>query len=189
MICKNNFKPHLSLAHDYWQKVVERNDIVVDATCGNGHDTLFLAQLAYEGKVHSIDIQKEALSLAKEKIASEQNTADVHFYNQCHSVFPKKIEPGSVKLIVYNLGYLPGGDKSITTMLNSTLESLNSALSLLRPDGLISVTCYPGHDEGLREESAIMEFIKNLSPKKWHCHYHTWPNRPRHPSLLIITPL
>lgn len=184
-------KGWLDLAHHYWTTLGLERQVVIDATCGNGHDTLFLAKLKPHA-LYSIDIQAKALSNAKQ-LLSEHLTAEeclpIKFVEGNHIQFPKEILAKSVKLIVYNLGYLPGGDKSITTLTDSTLHSLKAALELVTPEGAISVTCYPGHSEGKREEEMILRFAKELDPKKWCCCYHHWVNRTNAPSLLMINHL
>jgi hypothetical protein len=87
---------------------------------------------------------------------------------------------------VYNLGYLPGGKKSITTQTDTTLESVKLSLELLADDGAISITCYPGHEEGAREEKELLAFAETLSSKEWNVCQHKWLNRPRSPSLLWL---
>ncbi len=178
-----SFKPHLEMAHQTWSALLTKEDFAIDATCGNGHDTVQLARLAHA--VHAFDVQSEAIIKAKRQL-QEHKLDNVIFYQRCHSSFPSEIAPCSIKLIVYNLGYLPGGDKSITTETSSTLESLNQALPLLKPGGMISVTCYPGHDEGQKEEENILAWAENLDPLLWRCSHHRWINRHRSPSLLLI---
>ncbi|HNA62889.1 MAG TPA: class I SAM-dependent methyltransferase, partial [Rhabdochlamydiaceae bacterium] len=79
-----------------------------------------------------------------------------------------------VKLVVYNLGYLPGGNKEITTMTQSTLLSLGVASELITQGGALSITCYPGHLEGAREEKAIAEWVYQLNSLKWDVTHHQW---------------
>ena len=176
-------KPHLETAHAFWKDLVTPSDTVIDATCGNGYDTLLLSQLAE--KVYSIDIQQQAITSAQSKL-TEELRKKVVFLHCCHSLFPAEIRPASVKLIVYNLGYLPGGNKSQTTQVETTLLSLNRALSLVQPGGAVSITCYPGHAEGKREEEAIQEWIASLD-SKWTFQHHRWLSRLHAPSLIIIT--
>ncbi len=184
------FQSHLDLAHDYWSRIVAEGDTVIDATCGNGHDTVFLSKCCLGsngGHLYSMDIQEDAILAAKELLGKEVSmelTERVIFINQCHSQFPSQVR--SAKLIVYNLGYLPGGDKSITTSVNSTVKSLKAALELLEPGGAISITCYPGHEEGKREEEQLLEFVSRLDPKKWSSCHHRWLNRQRSPSLILL---
>ena len=206
------FQSHLDLAHTYWSHIIQVGDCVIDATCGNGRDTLKLSQLALsheKGIVYSFDIQEEAIRSTTiylntqfngdfnldSKGANEIN----HHINQnsplrkriileqrCHSTFPDEISRESVKLIVYNLGYLPGGNKEKTTVLKTTLQSLKQAEELLIPGGAISVTCYPGHEEGEREFEAILDYGKGLPPKEWSCCQHSWINREKAPCLLLF---
>lgn len=187
------FQSHLDLAHTYWKSLVKPGATVIDATCGNGNDTLILAQLALdrekEGLVIGIDRQIDAIEATRKRLStelSEENMQRVSLLYQCHSKFPGGILPESVTLIVYNLGYLPGGNKALTTLGSTTLQSLEEALPLIHAGGAISITCYPGHEEGQREEEVIKKFAKTLDPRKWSCCYHDWLNRRNAPSLLII---
>jgi len=181
------YQSHIDLAHDYWKQIVSVGDHVIDATCGNGHDSLALAR--FQGKLIAMDIQEEAILQTQNLLSKELSTNEfncIQFINQCHSTFPDFIHPESVKLVVYNLGYLPGGNKNNTTMTGSTLKSIGNAQSLIAPGGAISITCYPGHDEGSREEGAILEMLESWNPKEWSCCHHLWLNRKRSPSIIII---
>ncbi len=186
------FQSHLDLAHSYWSKIVQLGDTVIDATCGNGYDTLKLCELALSsdaGKLYTFDIQSQALNSARhylQSLLSLEQFTRIEFHQCCHSQFPARLLPESIKLIVYNLGYLPGGDKMQTTQTSTTLQSLRHAQKLLQPGGMISVTCYPGHLEGAREQEAIIHEFSQLAPQEWSCCHHVWLNRKQAPSLLII---
>jgi len=168
-------KPHLLLAKEYWKKHLRADDFAIDATCGNGHDTLYLSKLLPEGLVYGIDIQQAAIEKTRLHLSEATN---VELFQQSHAD-PLAL-PRPPRLIVYNLGYLPGGNKALTTMTETTLQSLQLSLSILAKDGAISVTCYPGHEEGLREEAQIHNFVKSLN----HVH-HRW-ERARSPTLFWI---
>ncbi len=177
------FNSHLDLARLYWDKVLQKRDWAIDATCGNGHDTLFLASKC-EGVI-GLDIQERALQKTRELLeTSGVEKGKVLLYHQSHESFPDRDKP--IRLIIYNLGYLPGGDKEITTRVHSTLKSLENALELILPQGIVSITCYPGHPEGALEESALLRFSESLSPQQWSVSFHSWKNRCQAPSLLII---
>lgn len=186
------FQSHLDLAHTYWTQLVQPGDLVIDATCGKGHDTLKLCQLALsgdKGKVYAFDIQLTAIETTRLHLMSSltsEEWACVYLQQRCHASFPEEIEVKSVKLIVYNLGYLPGGDKTRTTQVDTTLRSLQQAQTLLQPGGAISITCYPGHLEGEKEQHALLQEIACLCPKEWSCCHYTWLNRTRAPSLLLL---
>lgn len=187
------FQSHLDLACHYWSCILRPGDIAIDATCGNGWDTLALAKLCLtpsEGKVYAFDIQASAIESTKKLVEQELSTEmnnRIELHQGSHDSFPSWIEHGSVKLIVYNLGYLPGGgNKGLTTLASSTISSLEHALKLIAPGGAISMTCYPGHPEGVVEESRLIAFAAALDPRRWSCCHHRWLNRHQSPSLLLI---
>src|ERR1700728_1018649 len=143
----SSFKPHIELAHRYWQEMVGPHDLVIDATCGNGYDTLFLASLKPK-MLYAIDIQSQAIQETSKRLYkdfSPEEMNNIKVLQMSHETFPAEIQPHSIKLIVYNLGYLPKGNKTQTTLAETTVRSLQSALSLICDNGIISVTCYPGH--------------------------------------------
>lgn len=186
------FQSHLDLAHNYWTKLVRPGNWVIDATCGNGHDTLFLAQLALSshspGLVIAMDKQLPAIENTRQRLSSTLPSSllpQVQLLHQCHSTFPT-LPSQSISLIVYNLGYLPKGDKAFTTMTETTGASVRAALDLISPGGAISISCYPGHTEGKVEEDWLLQFGANLDPREWSCCHHRWLNRQSAPSLLLI---
>ncbi len=158
---------HLNLAFTYWQKWLRDTDTVIDATCGNGKDTLRLASLVPYGKVLSLDIQEDALIQARKRASLD----NVSFFLQSHVSFPPA---ENIKLIVYNLGYLPFGNKAITTLSETTIQSLKEALKKTSWGGAISLTCYPGHPEGFKETQAIFAFLKTLDAVEWEVSIHQW---------------
>ncbi len=184
-------QPHLHTAHALWYSLLQSGDTAIDATCGNGHDTLILAQILLaptKGQLLALDIQPEAIAHTKERLSQQlpkEIFTRIQFYQQSHTTFPI-MEQESVKLIVYNLGYLPGGDKSFTTVANTTIESLCQATSLLAKGGLITVTCYPGHPAGSLEEQALLAWVTSLPREKWSIHHQRWLHRPHSPTLLSL---
>lgn len=190
----SSFQPHIQLAHHYWLECLRPGDSAIDATCGNGHDTLVLCKLLLSsnaGHVYALDIQKQALATTLSRLQghfTENQLQNVHLIKECHSHLDRISlkNSASIRLIVYNLGYLPGGDKSQTTLVHTTLQSLQSACERVMSGGLISITCYPGHPEGLIEEHAITVWAASLSRQKWNCCHHRWINRDKAPSLLLL---
>lgn len=180
-------KSAISFAHSLWKQWVLPNDNVVDATCGNGHDTAFLAALVPLGKVHAFDVQEIALKNTHNELHAQGLLERVHLYRQSHAQFPVEIALNSLRLVVYNLGYLPGGNKQLTTQTASTLESIQNALPLLLADGVISITLYPGYPEGLKEQETLLAFAHSLPPQAWVVNHIQWLNRKAAPSLLLIS--
>lgn len=174
-------KPIIELAHAFWRTLVQPGDLVIDATCGNGKDSLVLAQLVGEsGVLIGLDIQEEALERTRARLMAHLPPAqlkNIHLFLQSHETFPPLER--APKLVVYNLGYLPGGNKKITTLLETTLASIKNALQLLSPGGALSIVCYPGHPEGAREAKGLLDEIKNFS-----CYRSS--ERPDAPFLVVI---
>lgn len=184
------YQSHLDFTKQLWERLLKQGDLVIDATCGNGHDALFLAALLEKqggGQLTVIDIQKAAIDATTKKLdqyLSPTSQVKILICQQSHSTLPK--EGGSPKLVVYNLGYLPSGDKEVTTQVESTLESIKNCLSTLREGGVISITCYPGHNEGAKEEKAITELLSTLDPAEWSVSHLTFHNRKKAPSVVLV---
>jgi len=155
------------LAHYLVGLVVEQGNVVIDATAGNGQDTFFLAKkVGPTGRVYSFDIQKAAIDKTYNYLKQQNLGKQVILLRESHDHLTYFVRE-QVNAVMYNLGYLPGGDHSVTTKFNTTLESLKQALQLLAPGGIISIVMYPGHREGAEEKSMIIPFCKNLDPVQY----------------------
>lgn len=170
----------LTFAHEEWKKHLRTGDRAIDATCGNGHDTLALSKLNLS-HIYAFDIQEKSIQATKSRVGFQKN---ISYHLGCHSLFLSVNAP--IHLIVYNLGYLPGGKKGLTTITSTTLKSLEKGLKLLSIGGLISMTLYPGHPEGKREEDALLDYVTTFSPKNFQITHHRVLNRSTAPSLLFI---
>lgn len=151
------------LINEYFKKNKHLNMTFIDATCGRGNDTIYMADLLKDtGHVYSYDIQKLAIDYTK-NLLKEKNISNVTLYHESHE-FIKEID---IDLVIYNLGYLPNGDKAITTKATSTIVSLQKMITLmeLNPKMLIIIVIYPGHPEGSNESKLIDEYVKTLSNK------------------------
>ncbi|MBQ8081702.1 MAG: class I SAM-dependent methyltransferase [Clostridia bacterium] len=164
------------IAAEYMERVVRPGDIVVDATMGNGHDTLKLAELVGPtGRVYAFDVQEQALQNT-EKLLNERGVLDrVRLIRDSHAEMAGYLK-AQPRLIVFNLGWLPGGDKSVTTLLSSTNRAVDEALDLLMPEGWLIVCCYPGHNEGKRELAMLAEKLTALPPQRFNCLLHVFLN-------------
>src|SRR5699024_2349776 len=139
----------IRFAHDLLDKTIKHGDIVVDATCGNGNDTLYLSELvAKNGHVFAFDIQEQAIATTT-KLLNEQNRQNVTLEQDIHSLMDQYIdEDTSLAAAVFNLGYLPRSDKSIITQPDSTITAIKKLLPLLRKKGLLVLVVYAGHPGG-----------------------------------------
>jgi predicted methyltransferase len=144
-------------------------DRAIDATIGNGHDTLFLAgRVAPHGQVVGFDIQPQALASAQERLdqACLQHVATLLLCSHEHmAAWVPADWSGNVSAVMFNLGYLPGSDKTLTTQAGSTLPALDQALDLLRIGGLISLLVYRGHDGANEEAAAVQSWLGRLDQR------------------------
>ncbi|KAL3508251.1 hypothetical protein ACH5RR_027652 [Cinchona calisaya] len=150
-------KKATEVAHSLWKQLVRKGDVVIDATCGNGHDTLALLNLVADrtcsgGHVYAMDIQKVALestSLLLDQSLSPDERKHVELFLMCHSKMEEVVPSGvPVRLVAFNLGYLPGGEKAVVTKSETTLLALEAAKRILATGGLISIVVYVGHPGG-----------------------------------------
>ncbi len=159
----------VEIARDRVKQHLVAGDTVIDATTGNGHDTLWLAQsVGPTGTVYAFDIQNSAIEIARERLANENAPAQIVFLNTCHSHIAKSLPSEiSAKAIVFNLGYLPEGDKSIITKADTTISALNQCLTILQPKGIISIVIYPGHQGGSTESNGVLNWAQSLDKKSY----------------------
>lgn len=175
-------------AHELLKQSVRPHDHVIDATCGNGNDTLFLAQLVgAEGHVYACDIQEQAIENTKQKI-SEHNINNVTFINDSHEHINKYIPESVPKHIggaIFNLGYLPGSDKTIVTKAESTIKAVESMLPLLRSRALVILVVYHGHEGGINEKTKLLPFVESLEQKKYSVLKYQFINQINNPPFII----
>ncbi len=185
------FSNPIELAHLFWEKTLKKGDIVIDATVGNGKDTLALAKSLLKlggGTLYGFDIQEAAIKATYDRIQlfAPEFLPSLHLMHTSHETFPITLRPNSVSLIVYNLGYLPAADKTITTLSESTCISISNALTLLSPGGYLSILCYPGHAEGAKEFQNIQEISSGLDKTVYCSSIHLFSNRNKSPALILI---
>ncbi len=164
------------IAKEYLEKTLKEGDIVVDATMGNGYDTLFLCQLVKEtGHVYAFDVQEQALLETEKRLKEHNCSSCATLILDGHQNMDKYVQE-KARVVLFNLGWLPGSDKVVRTMLQTTLEAVQKALGLLQPLGVLIMCIYPGHDEGMKELQALTDFFTALRPQQYNCLMHTFLN-------------
>lgn len=186
----SNLSSPVPFSHLLWKQFIKKGAHMIDATCGNGKDTSFLANTFLtqdEGKLYAFDIQKSGIENTQKQLKDKlkENTLQaIELICACHSQIDDYVYE-KIDLIVFNLGYLPHGDKGITTLTSTTLIALKKALLLLNVNGILSITCYPGHSEGAKETEHVLNWAQNLS-SNWTVTKHTWVNRSKDSPLLLL---
>lgn len=182
------------VAHMVWRHVLRGGDFVIDATCGNGQDTLALAKLvcreSKKGLIYGMDVQQSALqntSSLLDSTLSPNERKHVRLFPLCHSRMEDIVPKGlSARLVAFNLGYLPGGNKELITRSETTLLALDAAAKVLGSGGLISVMSYIGHPGGREEYETVRSFATNLPTTTWVSSEYEILNRLSGPLLIFM---
>jgi len=170
---------------------VTEGNVLIDATCGNGNDTLRLANFS-PSKLYAFDRQPNAVSNTRDLLISEGfeeklDDGTISLICDSHEYMAEYVEePANV--IIFNLGYLPGGDKNFVTTSSSTISAVITSLQLLAHNGLLCITMYSGHPEGYEEKEALLMFAMELDASLYHVSYINMANQPNFPpEILLIT--
>lgn len=156
------------LSHLLIRQFVKSGDHVIDATCGNGYDTLLLAGLVGPtGRVWAFDIQQQAIHETNARLATAGLLDCIELIHAGHETIAARCL-GPVKAVIFNLGYLPGGNRDVITLPESTLTGLDQSLEILESGGIVALTIYPGHAGGNRERVALEQWTAGLPPSRFH---------------------
>ncbi|HAV11967.1 MAG TPA: hypothetical protein DCX06_00515 [Opitutae bacterium] len=176
------------LAHQYLAQHLSEGALAIDATAGNGHDVLKMAQLVgTTGSVIAIDIQTSALESTRERLEKAEVTTATLIKGDHAKVFDTLLNDylSQAAAITFNLGYLPGSDKSVQTQPASTLRALDTAIKLLAPKGALLVTAYRGHEGGIEESKQVEQWMLDQESNGHIVEYHE-PQALRIPPILWV---
>nr|WP_101131415.1 class I SAM-dependent methyltransferase [Neisseria meningitidis] len=174
----------LPFAHCLLRQALPEGGNALDGTSGNGHDTLFLAQTAgNRGKVWAFDVQPQALNNTRCRL-KEAGCSNVQLIPDGHENLKQYVsEP--LNAAIFNFGWLPGGDKSLTTRTETSIAALSAALSLLKENGMLIAVLYPGHENGKQEAEAVGQWAKNLPQEQFAVLRYGFTNRKNNPPYLL----
>lgn len=166
---------------------VSPGDFCIDATMGNGNDTLLLSTLCGKnGRVLAFDIQEQALTSTRKRLQDAKAPDNYQLLLESHTQMAQYAEENSVSCITFNLGYLPGGDHAKATRSDTSIEALTQGLSLLRKGGLISLCIYSGGGSGFEERDDVLSWLATLDPHKYLVIRSDYYNRPNHPPIPVL---
>lgn len=168
--------------------ILKKGDVVIDATCGNGHDSDYIAEkIGGSGTLYCFDIQLEAIKKTQALLSLKIDSPKCLYFQESHENFELFINT-KVDCIFYNLGYLPNSDKTIITNPEITIKSLQSAFNILKPNGIISLISYLTHDQHA-EYDKIKNFLITLDQNKFSVAETSFILRKTSPILMIIEKL
>ncbi len=176
----------VTLAHTFLKQFVKEGDICIDATAGRGRDTELLCELAGEtGHVFAFDVQPSAVQQTTERLAVRQFSSRATVLLDCHSHMEHYAEPESVHAIVFNFGYLPGGDHTICTKADTSIAAIEAGMRLLRAGGGMSLSLYYGGVTGYEERDRLLEYFRQIPQKDYTVLIGSFANRQNDPPLSV----
>ena len=176
----------MPLAHFFLRQRVRPGDLVLDATCGKGMDTLLLSELVGEsGRVWGFDIQPGAIAATGALLEREGRRSQVELIQAGHERLSEFV-PAGLRVAVFNLGYLPGGETSLVTVPENTVSALGQAAQLLEPGGIITISLYTGHDGGPEESLSVENWGAALEPRAFNVWCSRQLNRPATAPYLVL---
>jgi 16S rRNA C1402 N4-methylase RsmH len=179
----------LDFAHVLARRALDPGDVAIDATVGNGHDTVVLAEAVGDsGRVFGFDVQGEAIEQTRARLADEEALAEMELlqvgHEDLHRHLPDALH-GRVGAVMFNLGYLPGSSSSLTTAPETTIPALDAAVEVLRPGGVVTVVLYTGHEGGEKEAAAVDEWAAELPQTQFQALSYQFVNQQNNPPRLV----
>lgn len=176
----------LALQKQFILKHLKAGGIAADYTMGNGHDTLFLSRtVGNQGKVYAFDIQADALNGTLKTLESNNAPSNWTLIHDSHHNAGKYIKE-KVNAGMFNLGWLPCGDKAVTTKRETTLPAIEYAINRMAEDAIVLIAVYPGHPEGDAEGKAIRDYLSSLNRRKYMCAEFHIVNSPKSPFFFVV---
>ena len=180
-------KNAVELSHFYLQQFVKSGSFAVDATCGNGGDTVFLANLVGEkGLVYGFDIQEKAIKNTKSRLETAGFSERVRLFLDGHENMENYLCECMADAFVFNLGYLPKGDHSLHTKPDTTILAIQTALKHLKQEGIVVVSIYHGGDSGYEERDSVLSYLESLDKHEYNVIIHQYTNKPNDPPILAV---
>lgn len=175
----------LPFTHDLLRQHIQAGDCVLDGTAGNGFDTQFLAEcVGKTGKVFAFDIQEVALQNTAQRLAEQHLNDRVELILAGHERLDTFITK-PIDAALFNFGYLPQGDKTITTLPETSLIAIKKTLQLLKNNGLLVTVIYHGHETGKHEKDILLSYAATLNCQQYKVAQYTWLNRPNCPPIVL----
>lgn len=182
-----NLEPAVNYSHTLLKPVIVKGDTVVDATVGNGNDTLFLASLVGNtGHVLGFDVQQQALDKTATQLVLTGMTQRVQLIHDGHEHLNQYLDPEQqISAAIFNLGYLPGSNKAVITHGDTTLKALTTCLTQLRRGGIVALVVYYGHPGGEQEKEMVLNHVKELNQKEYAVLQYGFINQIHQPPFLL----
>lgn len=179
--------PITAWCHKIMEMHLPKQGVYVDATMGNGHDTLFFCRLAGKaGHVYAFDIQKSALEHTQGLLEKEGIEKGFTLILDSHIYMGDHLARETVDGILFNCGYLPGGDHSMATRPKTTVKAIEVGLDLLKKGGVMGICLYSGGDTGFEEKESVLAYLQKLDARLYTVIVQEYHNRGNHPPTPVF---
>ncbi len=176
----------LGLSHQFMKEHIPLGGVCIDGTAGKGRDTLFLAQLVGEsGRILAFDIQSEAVEATK-SLLSEHKIENTEVFLACHSTMADYAEENTVDAIMFNFGWLPGGDHNRFSHGKTSCLAIEKGLGLLKTGGVMSLCLYCGKETGFEEKESVLDYVKSLDQSRYSVLLADFINRKNNPPVVVF---
>lgn len=182
-----NYSQITDWCHAVIKAQAPKGGVYIDATMGKGNDTLLFCEMAGErGQVLAFDIQKQARDATEKRLEEHGMRGRARLILDGHEHMGEYAKKESADCICFNFGYLPGGDHHIATVPETSVEAIRQGLFILKPGGMMSLCIYSGGDTGFAEKEAVLDFLKDLSPKVYTVIVNSYHNRGNNPPIPVF---
>lgn len=177
----------LGVSHRFIKTYLSKGGFAIDATAGNGGDTLLLCETVGEnGRVLAMDIQRQAVENTRKLVEEKGFSHLVQVVQDSHANLAQYAAPESADCVVFNFGWLPGGDHNVFTQKESSLSAIEQGLACLKTGGIMSLCVYYGRNNGYEERDAILEYVRGLDHRKYTVLVVDFANRINDPPIPIF---
>lgn len=175
----------LDYAKTLLRKSIDFGDVAIDATAGNGYDTLYLTELVGDtGHVFAFDVQQQALDATKARLKEHGVFERTTLILDGHENFAKHVDE-PIGGAVFNLGYLPGADHTLTTQAQTTITAIDAMLEQMKIGGIVVLVVYHGHEGGKEERDNVLQYVECLPQKQVHVLRYDFLNQKNDPPFIV----
>ena len=177
----------LGVSHRFIKRHLPKGGFAIDATAGNGGDTLMLCEtLGAEGRVLAMDIQEQAVTNTHKLLEENGYAHMVRLVQDSHANLEQYAALESADCVMFNFGWLPGGDHNVFTQKESSLTAIEKGLACLKPGGIMSLCVYYGRNNGYEERDAILEYVRQLDHRTYTVLVVDFANRVNDPPIPVF---
>lgn len=154
-------KSMVAISHDFLKPALHKQARAIDATLGQGQDTLFFLK-ARAARIAAFEVQADVAARTMERIGSSK----VQVYLTGHEHMQESLPSDWVEntdAILFNFGYCPHENPQIQTRPKTSLEAVQQALTMLKVKGRMALVFYP-HEDWEEESALIEDFLMTLDP-------------------------